>query len=68
MTTYLDTHSGPIAVTLTGREMTSRQGVRFVEVTGWLPEPMYVSAERIAADPRQFGRNTMWSGAGGASR
>jgi hypothetical protein len=58
-TLYLDTHSGPIIVELTGREMTSRQGRRFVEVAGWLPGPMFVSAERIATDPRQFERNIM---------
>lgn len=58
---YLDTHGGPVVVTLTGRETTSRQGARFIEVAGWLPEPMFVSAERIATDPRQFERNTMRS-------
>lgn len=56
---YLDTHSGPLVVELTGRETISRQGARYVEVTGWLPEPMFVSAERIATDLRQFERNTM---------
>jgi hypothetical protein len=60
-TLYLDTHGGPVVVTLTGRETTSRQGGRFIEVAGWLPDPMYVSAERIATDPRQFERNTMRS-------
>ena len=61
-TLYLDTHSGPVVITLTGRETVSRQGTRYIEVAGWLPEPMYVSAERIATDPRQFKCNTMRAG------
>lgn len=51
MTVYLDTHSGPVAVTLTGNEATTRQGVRAVEVAGWLREPTYVDADRLSTSP-----------------
>ena len=51
MTLYLDTHGGPVEVTLTGNETVSRQGVRFVEVSGWMRDPTYVDADRLSGSP-----------------
>lgn len=51
MTLYLDTHGGPVEVALTGQETVSRQGVRYVEVSGWLREPTYVDADRLSDSP-----------------
>ncbi len=63
---YLDTYSGPVVVTLTGNETKSRvSGERYVEVSGWLKEPTYVTAHRLAESEtpedanRIFGHNTM---------
>jgi hypothetical protein len=58
MTTYLDTYSGAIAVTLTGNRTTSRQGTLYVEVSGWLNEPTYVDATRLNNTP-DFSHRTM---------
>lgn len=56
---YLDTHSGPIAVTLTGNETVSGHGDRYIEVAGYTREPMFVLADRIAADPAAFASRTI---------
>jgi len=58
---YCDTHSGAVPCELTGREMTSRQGQRYVEVTGAYPWPMYVPDYSVAADPAAFAGNTIAS-------
>lgn len=55
---YLDTHSGPVMVTLTGREEVTRMGVRAIEVAGWLKEPIFVTAERLSESP-DFSQNTI---------
>lgn len=61
---YLDTHSGPVIVTTTGNETVSRHGDRYVEVTGpgYLREPMFVLATRLATDPSIFDGNTIKRG------
>ena len=48
MTLYLDTHTGPVAVTLTGKEATTPSGTRAVEVAGWLRDPTFVDADRLS--------------------
>jgi hypothetical protein len=58
MALYLDTHGGPVEVTLTGNETVSRQGAKFVEVSGWLREPTYVDADRLSDQP-DFSHHTI---------
>ena len=48
MTYYLDTHTGPVEVALTGKEAQTPSGIRAVEVIGWLREPTYVDADRLS--------------------